>query len=216
MYNNPKTPLTAQGVVIHETANPNDSAQMEYNYFNSGNRQASAHFFIDSKEIVQCIETNCIAWHAGRTANFKFLGIEMCHATDPKKFVEIWNRAVWLTAILLHSINITTATDDNVMSHAEVSAKWGETDHRDPVSYFRTFGKTMIGFREEVQKIMNEINKPAVEEWKLQIVKDAFTMGIVKDCEEWMKKVEEPMPVWAVLATMINLRKYIDGNCKKI
>jgi peptidoglycan hydrolase-like protein with peptidoglycan-binding domain len=43
------------------------------------------------------------------------------------------------------------------MSHAEVSQKWGETNHSDPIAYFAKFGKTVDMFREEVQSEINSM-----------------------------------------------------------
>ena len=42
-------------IVIHDTANTQVGANaiMHFNYFNSGNRNASADFFVDSKQILK-------------------------------------------------------------------------------------------------------------------------------------------------------------------
>ena len=161
-FNNPCTPITVKGIVVHETANPNDTAQMEHDYFNSGDRQASAHAFIDSSNIIQCIEWGNKAWHAGGTANNSFIGIELCHTSDLNKFNEIWKRATWLFATLLLQNNIFTVSKDNLISHAEVSAKWHETDHTDPVSYFASFNKTVENFRADVQTQINILIQQAL------------------------------------------------------
>lgn len=160
-YNRPYTPLTAIGAVIHDTENRDgqDTAAAEVNYFNTGYRAASAHAFIDNETILQSIPWNERAWHAAKTANSKFWGIELCYTTDPEKFMDIWNRGVWLFAHLFVNIAnppIFTVTDNNLMSHSQVSDKWKECDHTDPISYFNEFGKTVEDFRLEVQL---EINK---------------------------------------------------------
>jgi N-acetylmuramoyl-L-alanine amidase CwlA len=41
-HNNPGDPLTAKGIVIHETANDDDSAEIEYKYFNSADRSSGS------------------------------------------------------------------------------------------------------------------------------------------------------------------------------
>lgn len=206
-YNNPKIAFQSQCVVIHETANPEDNAQMEYRYFNSANRQASAHFFIDADEIIQTIETSVISWHAGRTANFKFWGIELCNTSDPAKFKKIWNKAVWLTAHLFRNVakpGIFVVTPDNLMSHAEVSARWGETDHRDPVSYFKKHGKTVDDFRKDVQDMIDDMANP-IEPWKLDIVRKGHDLGLIKDLDLWSRDADKPIPAWAVIQMLINL-----------
>jgi N-acetylmuramoyl-L-alanine amidase len=146
-------PLIVKGAVIHETATPSATAETEFNYFNSAYRAASAHCFIDDKEIIQTIPFDEVAWGSGPTSNNQFWQIEMCRPGryDMAYFEEVWNRAVWLFAKLFKEHGIEEVTKDNLMSHAEVSAKWHETTHQDPVSYFNEYGKTVDEFRNAVQ-----------------------------------------------------------------
>ncbi len=57
----------------------------------------------------------------------------------------------------MNIIKVTTINKDTLMSHAEVSQKWGETDHNDPIAYFGQFGKTVDNFRSEVQAEINRM-----------------------------------------------------------
>lgn len=149
--------LYSKGIVLHETGTLNATADNEFNYFNNNSVSASAHFFIDNISIINTVPISEIAWHAGKTANHNYLSVELCHFNDSAKFSVIYQKAVWLFAnLFINKLGITTITKDNLMSHAEVSAKWHETDHVDPVSYFAQFGKTVDEFRNDVQ---NEINK---------------------------------------------------------
>jgi hypothetical protein len=161
-FNNPKIPLQVRGAIIHETANTSiaDSAMTEQQYFDSADRGASAHAFVDASQIVQCIDWDMKAWHAGATANRFYWGIEMCHTQSPVVFKNIWNNTVDLFAFLFTKVaypKITNVTTENLMSHAEVSEKWRETDHMDPISYFAEFGKTVDDFRKDVQIKINTI-----------------------------------------------------------
>lgn len=154
--------LKAAGTVLHETATPNATAMNERDYFNSGYRGSSAHAFVDYNSIVQCIPWKEQAWHAGQTANSIYIGIELCHFDDEAHFKEIWKRAVWLFAhVHANVINVTEVNEDTLLSHDEVSKRWKETNHSDPVAYFAKFGKTVEDFRKEVQVLVNEmIGKP--------------------------------------------------------
>lgn len=146
--------LVPAGMVVHETASPGDDALSEFNYFNkgAGGRKASAHAFIDWENILQTVPWNEQSWHAGSSANKQFIGVELCHTSDKEKFKAIWCRAVWLFAYcFIFECGIKTITKGNLMSHAEVSAKWHQTDHVDPVAYFKMFGKSVDDFREAVQ-----------------------------------------------------------------
>ncbi|MCM0648620.1 SH3 domain-containing protein [Clostridium swellfunianum] len=148
--------LTAKGTVLHETATPGATAENEFRYFNGAYRGVSAHAFVDHESIIQTVPWNEQAWHAGGTANRNYIGIELCNFDDRSKFDEIWKRAVWLFAYVhVNVIKVTTINKDTLMSHAEVSAKWKETTHQDPIAYFAKFGKTVDQFREGVQKAIN-------------------------------------------------------------
>lgn len=150
--------LTPIGMVVHDTDTKGATAENERTYFNNNNVSASAHAFIDWNSIIETVPGTEVAWHAGPSANHKFIGVELCVPAnqDVNKFNEVWNRAVWYFAYkFVNKLKINTVTKDNLMSHAEVSQKWHETDHTDPISYFKQFGKTVDQFRSEVQ---NQIN----------------------------------------------------------
>ncbi|GAB6170531.1 peptidoglycan recognition family protein [Paradesulfitobacterium aromaticivorans] len=141
-YNRPGTSLYPQGFVIHSTATPGATAQNEHDYFNSGDRGASAHYFVDWETIIRCIPENEQAWHAGKTANSRFLSVEMCEpkGTDQAKFEQVWQRTVWLVADAC--VRYGWNTKDNVFSHRGISAMYGETDHTDPIGYLARYGRT--------------------------------------------------------------------------
>lgn len=71
-------------IVIHWTGNKNDTAANNANYFRSTKRNASAHYFVDNKEIVQVVEDHNAAWHVGDgkgrygITNNNSIGIELC------------------------------------------------------------------------------------------------------------------------------------------
>lgn len=53
-------------------------------------------------------------------------------------------------------------------------------------------------------KIIEQKGEVIMEQWKLDIIKEAFDKGLIKDLEQWTKKVDEPMPTWAVLQVIMN------------
>ncbi len=157
--NRSKKPLIPRGIVVHETANPGGTAEMHHKYFNSANRKASAHAFVDWNEIIHTIPWNEQAGHAGSYANNRYLGIELCRPKkhDPFKFSEVWKRGIWLFANLyINELNISNITKDNLLSHDEIRIRFGGTNHTDPVAYFNEYGYTVDDFRKSVQ---NQINK---------------------------------------------------------
>lgn len=77
-------------IVIHDTGNPNSGAgaRNHYLYFNKPGRNASAHYFVDSKETLQTVEDQHSAWHCGDgrgrfgITNRNSIGIELCINKD--------------------------------------------------------------------------------------------------------------------------------------
>lgn len=75
-YNNPKY------IAIHYVGAQSSTAANNATYFYNGDRQASAHYFVDNTSIWQSVEEFCGAWHVGNTRtevhNQNSIGIEMC------------------------------------------------------------------------------------------------------------------------------------------
>lgn len=154
-FNRSKKSLAPSGFVIHSTATPNATAQNEHDYFNGGDRQASAHYFADNKTIIRCIPENEQSWHAGQTANSKYLSVEMC---EIEPFAEVWARTVWLVADACKRHGWTTGP--NVWSHRGISAKWHETNHTDPIAYLVKNGKTWEQLLCAIDNEIANIRKP--------------------------------------------------------
>ncbi|MCC2327361.1 MULTISPECIES: peptidoglycan recognition protein family protein [Bacillus cereus group] len=142
--NRPGTPLQAEGLIIHSTATPGASAEDEAQYFSTGNRRASAHYFVDWDSIVRTIPESEVAWHAGPQANGRFLSIEMC---EPKRntpeadeeFAHVWGATVDLAADICRRYGWST---DVIHSHKWVTETLGGTDHKDPDSYLAEYNRT--------------------------------------------------------------------------
>ncbi|MDP4158152.1 MAG: peptidoglycan recognition family protein [Bacillota bacterium] len=168
-FNRSGQSLSPQGFVIHSTDTPNATAQNEHDYFNSGNRQASAHYFVDSSSIIRCIPENEVAWHAGTTANHRFLSVEMC---DVESFQEVWNRTVWLVADACVRYGWTTGP--NVYSHRGISAMYKETDHTDPIQFLANHGKTwdqlLAAIDSEIENVKKGVVKVAEAETPKKII----------------------------------------------
>jgi len=202
-YNRPGTALAPQGLTIHETATPGATAANESAYFHNAYRSASAHFFVDSSYIIQIIPENEVAWHAGPTANTRFLSIEMCHFTDEERFAEVWARTVWLAADICNRYGFDPSNFDQLNTHAWVSEQWGETDHTDPTGYFSAHGKTWANFVNEVKYEMGALK--VAESWKLKIIGDAKTAGLITEDHD----PDETAPKWFILAVALNTLKVV-------
>ena len=121
-----------QFLVIHYTANNGDLAKSNCNYFKSPNRNASAHYFVDEKEIWESVEDNDIAWHCGTSGKYyhskcrndNAIGIELCSEKDSKGNYyftnETINNAVGLVKMLMEKYNIPI---ENIVRHYDVTHK---------------------------------------------------------------------------------------------
>ena len=72
-------------IVVHYTASPNDTAEGEAKYFRNNIVEASAHYFVDGRNIYQSVYNNDTAWHCGaykyyhnECRNDNSIGVEMC------------------------------------------------------------------------------------------------------------------------------------------
>lgn len=117
-------------IVVHDTGNTKATANAEnhYKYFNGGNRNASAHYFVDSEQILRLVKDEDTAWHCGdkgigtmkhKVKNSNSIGIEICINSDGD-----YNRAVAKTqsliVMLMKKYNIPI---DNVIRHYDVTKK---------------------------------------------------------------------------------------------
>lgn len=110
---------------------------------------ASAHLVCDWKEtlvMVPCWPGTCeVAYHAGKTANGRFLALEICEALDEQKFQQTWTRAIKIVRLVCQ-IWEWPLTGDYIWSHQKVGQEWSETDHQDPIPYFDRWRRTWGGF----------------------------------------------------------------------
>mgnify|MGYP000847031531 FL=1 len=88
-------------VTIHSTANEKSTAANERTWLDniSNNRNASWHYAVDEKSIIQALPDGEEAWHCSvKEGNRHSISIEICESGNRKKAVE---NAAYLTAKLL-------------------------------------------------------------------------------------------------------------------
>ena len=148
-----------EGVVIHETATPGATAQNEATYFNRewSNIYTYVHAFVDANEILNIKNTDYTVWGAGPTANSKFIQVELCEVSSTDAFARSVANQAYYTASKLVQYNLPFTPGVTVMSHNDVSKKWGETTHTDPVGYFANWGYSMDQFYDLVGKYYNQL-----------------------------------------------------------
>lgn len=112
-------------LVAHDTGNPGSSAAANVKYYETSRdeQSASAHLFVDHREIIECIPALTAppekAWHVlynvptdnqlyGHNANDAAIGVEYCYggAIDED---ESYRKYVWVLACLCHRFELDPA-----------------------------------------------------------------------------------------------------------
>ena len=114
-------------IVIHDTGNKRSGADAEahFNFFNGGDRQSSAHYFVDDKQILRVIKDVDRSWAVGDgrdkydITNENSLNIEMCINSDGD-FNKTYLHTLKLVKHLMKEYNIPLK---NVVRHYDASRK---------------------------------------------------------------------------------------------
>ncbi|WP_084178059.1 peptidoglycan recognition protein family protein [Clostridium sulfidigenes] len=112
-------------IVMHFTGNKTDTALNNANYFGGGNRDASAHYFVDNDNIVQVVEETNASWHCGdgngkySITNQNSIGIEMC-GTNGEIAKDTGSNTIDLVKQLMKKYDIP---NDRVVRHYDASRK---------------------------------------------------------------------------------------------
>lgn len=140
--------MPVKRIVLHSTVSPtrDGAARATAAYFRSLASGGSAHYVVDTKEVVQVVYDGVIAWHAPPNANS--LGIEMCDMpseTNVARWDDAPHRAMLdLTVDLVADLCLAYSVPPwyvgkaglllgrrGITDHAEVSQAWHQSDHWD-------------------------------------------------------------------------------------
>lgn len=115
-----------QYIVMHYTGNNGDTALNNAKHFSNGNKGASAHYFVDDKEIWQSVEETNASWHCGDgygkygITNSNSIGIEMCCGENGEISAKTEQNALELAKYLLNKYGLGT---DRCVRHYDASRK---------------------------------------------------------------------------------------------
>lgn len=114
-------------IALHDTGNPGAGANNHYLYFNGGNRNSSADYFVDSNNIIQIIDTDhYYSWAVGDgkgsygITNGNSVSIEMCLEKDGYPSQATIQNTIDLTKYLMNKYNIGI---NKVVRHYDASRK---------------------------------------------------------------------------------------------
>lgn len=114
-------------IVIHDTDNKSKGADANahFEFFNSGDRQSSAHYFVDDTQILRIIKDENKSWGIGDGAgkygitNANSINVEMCVNVDGD-FEKMYFNTLKLTKFLIEKHEIDF---ENVVRHYDASKK---------------------------------------------------------------------------------------------
>ena len=116
--------MTPRRIVVHNTAN-DASARNEIAYMTNNDYETSFHYAVDDVEIVQGIEENRNAWHAGDgngVGNREGIGIEICYSlSGGERFDRAEDNAVDLIVDIINRYGFSI---EQVTKHQDYSGKY--------------------------------------------------------------------------------------------
>lgn len=127
-YNRSKRTQPIQYIVIHDTGNPSAgaNAKSHFQYFNTGNRNSSADYFVDDTTILQVNDYHTYyTWHCGDgkgkygITNLNSVGIEMCVNSDGD-YEKAFSNMITITKRLMQELDIPP---ERVVRHYDASRK---------------------------------------------------------------------------------------------
>ncbi|MEE1108207.1 MAG: glucosaminidase domain-containing protein [Macrococcus canis] len=149
-----------EGIVAHETANPNSTIEGEISYMSRNINNAFVHAFVDDNNIIETANTDYLSWGAGGVSNPRNINVELVRVYGKDRFSKsVNNLADYLaTNLMYYNLPVDNAHNDGqgtVWSHQAVSNYLGGTDHTDPVGWFAENNYTFDEFYSLVQEKYN-------------------------------------------------------------
>lgn len=143
-YNIQKRASIIQYIVVHYTGSGTSAsglARANCVYFSGGNRNASAHYFIDDEHIFEYADLSIYATqHVGGgkgkygITNQNSIGIEVCNSGGPYTEAEI-SHLTWLVQYLMQKFGVPAS---RVVRHYDASRKHRPAYYVDNISAWNT------------------------------------------------------------------------------
>jgi N-acetylmuramoyl-L-alanine amidase CwlA len=171
-------------IVAHDTGNDGSTAQANVNYYkrSANDESASAHIFIDDKDIIECIPLTEKAWHVryqcpqdnalfNEDANDAAIGVELCYSTKGKFDSNLaYVNYVGVLADLCKKYGLVPS------KHIVVHEKLDPGRKTDPTNALSKIGKSFDALIVDIERALAEITpeKPKAE------VKPAHKLSTLK------------------------------------
>lgn len=208
---------TVRFIVVHYTANKGDTAKNNADYFAREKVGASAHFFVDEKEIWESVPETSVAWHCGakqykhsECRNANSIGVEICMNDRAGKVRQgSIDHAAKLVRELMQRYKIPP---ERVLRHYDVTGKCCPRPMVDNPDLWRAFKNKLTGVEAEQEESM-KIYKHTTEmpEWAQGTFRRLIDAGIVKVDEKGEIAVQE-----SSVQPMVYLDRLCNGKIEKL
>ena len=168
-------------IVEHYTGNLGDTAKNNVDYFYGGNRNASAHYFVDDNSIWQSVEDSNAAWSVGDgrgaygITNQNSISIEMCCQSNGQISEATEKNALELTRYLMNKYNVPA---DRVVRHYDASRKacpnWSANNWSRWINFKNKLGSTVASAPSNPVSNYN----PHVKDWQSGFCKVYYSIGV--------------------------------------
>ncbi|RTX71115.1 hypothetical protein CD117_12490 [Mammaliicoccus sciuri] len=194
-----------EGIIAHETANPNSTIQGEIAYMKNNYESAFVHAFVDDNNIIEVAPTDYLAWGAGGVANERFIHVELVRVYGGDRFARsINNYADYIaTNLSYYGLPFDSAENDGtgtLWSHDAVSRYLGGTDHSDPYGWFAennyTFNELVDLVREKYLYKTGSATQPTTP----VVSKPKTTTPVVSKPKPTTPVVSKPKPTTPVVS----------------
>lgn len=167
-------------IVAHDTGNSGSTARQNVNYYKASANEifASAHLFVDDKEIIECVPALTAlpekAWHVrydvsgdnqmyGYDANDAAVGVEYCFGPNINS-AEAYQRYVWTLAYICYTFNLNPQTA--IIGHFVLDP----SRKTDPRSGLAASGRS---YEQLLADVKNEYNNCQNTNMKMQLIRIA-------------------------------------------
>lgn len=168
--------------VVHSSGNPNAGIDSEIAYMAKNQDRAFTHAWAGHNKIVEIANTDYRCWGAGRTANQYAVQIEVTEdkrLSKAQKLQAIDREAFWM-AVQCAYYGIPM---NRVYSHNDISRMYPqETNHTDPIAYFKSVGISWAQFKAQVKKYY-DILKTGGDTTKVNALGSKATQSVPKGKE---------------------------------
>ena len=205
-------------IVAHDTGNDNSTALQNVNYYinSKDEMSASAHTFIDDKDIIECVPLDEKAWHVrynvpvdntifGVDANDYAIGVELCYfSKDKERSLKAYNNYVEYIAQKTLEYNLNPKT--KIVGHYTLDPG----RKTDPINAFKTFNKTWEDFIKDLSEARIRLSEPTKPVETVVVPKQVETPKndqICVDKKEVTDKVKkkEVLGLFALIKKLLNL-----------